>query len=584
MDSFFMECFAPVRIMMKDSRFIVLGALLAAGSLGAADSAAEVRRNLAEMPRPWRKAANAPAAPENEDYGNGSQRLPIPKLDAPTYEKILAYWAKKHPHVKLEEMGRSPGGLPLLLMTISDFTIPDDEKFNIAIVTHHVGGEHSAFYAMMKTLEFLVSPEAEKYRKKYQFSIIPVGNPDGFFKNSGSVNLRKGDPYTGGRGSQWNIKELTVKDAEVNPELIVFTKVLDRVKPELLFDWHGASRQVPGHIMIQYLGGAASNHALKGWADNLLAAAMAGSAGSSPSFPIEREIQRMSSVRAPREAFPGRFRDSGDYFYSDMYPYLKYHTMPIIFEIGYEQMALDSLLGVLEFGMTPPAELNGSLPVDNIATDWAGMMIRSYGRTPGEKRRSRVELWSKLDSLKSYCIYPETSYLIGKVVIVGPGGEKRLFGDCKKAYSTHIRRSGIFASRPDDENFDWTAIRQILKLAPKDNLTFAMTDMSTPPETGLIQNGITFATDIQIPNRYQVKMLDVRLNGKLLAESETDGWQLVKHDNGFRLFVHVPPEKAKKLDLFFFTAGYTSDAPLAWGWQPSADLLREIAQDEAKQK
>lgn len=552
--------------------------LFTSGILTAADSAADVRKNLERMPRPWKAPDYTPASPAEENYTQRANTSRLFKIDWPVFEAALKHWAEKYPHARLSELGKTHEGDPIYRMTVTDFSVPEDQKFNIVITTNHSGAERSGLHAAMAALEYLLSPEAAKYRSRFTISVIPCANPYGFFRSETPLNSRKIDPYAAGRGSHWDIRALTPKKPEDTPELMAFIKLLDETTPELLLDWHGVGRLVPGEIMTQYVGSAGSNHVFKPWADDLVNAAATGARrGNTAVFQLERELQRLVSVREPREAFPQRFRDSGDYFYSDLYPYLKYHTLPIMFEIGYEEMAVNALTGLLDYGMNPPPELNNSLPVDNIITDWSGFMIQSYGSTPGEKRRSRVELWSKAPEFRTYSLYPSTTYHIGKVITFGKAGLEQLLEGRDNAYSFNLARSAIFENRTSDAAFDWEAIRQFIRLGPEVNLAYSMMELREPGTPSPIEHGITFAQDIQISPARQVEMLDVRVNGQPLRQDSRDGWELIKHPGGHRLLIHVPPEKSSKLGMFILTAGYTSDAELSWGWQPDPEIVKLAA-------
>lgn len=553
---------------------------LYAAAAAAADEAAAVRRNLATMPRPWRSADYRPASPEAESYEGRANTGRLFRIDWKTFETALKYWDEKYDFVRLESMGANLEGDPMYKLTVTDPAVPPDEKFRIVIYAQHSGSERSGLHACLAALEFLMAPEAAKYRGKYEITVVPSGNVYGFFRAETPLNSKRIDPYAAGRGAHWNIGEIEPKKPEDTPELVAFCRLMDEIRPEILLDFHGVGRYVPGEIMTQYIGAAGSNHVLTPWADRLIEAMRRqANAGGTTVFRLDEEIQRLISVRESREAFPRRFRESGDYFYTDMYPYLKYHTLPIMFEIGYEKMAVEGLKGLLDFGLAPPADLAGGLPVDQLSTDWGGFIVRSWGATPGEKRRSRVDLWNRAEGIESGVIYPSTTYRIGRFACFGEQGVKALFGDRPRAFSTNLVKSGIFADRADTAQINWSAIRQFLKLGPEVNLAMGTVsgNLDKMPDTGAPQHGVSFAFDIQIAPAHKVEMLDVRLNGHSLKEDPRDGWQLVPYDGGHRLFVHVPPEKSAKLHLYFVTAAYDSDAKLAWGWRPEPEILKRAA-------
>ncbi|MBR7127609.1 MAG: hypothetical protein IKD09_03385 [Lentisphaeria bacterium] len=556
--------------MKKSISFLAIAA--AAISFVCADEAAQLRENLKNMPRPWAKENYSAIGTAAESYEGRTNLAKGNKLDWSMFESSLQYWAKQFDYCSLDVLGKTLENDPIYCMKITNNAIPSDKKFKILIVAHHGGGERSALHSTMAALEFLVSDEAKKYRDNYEIRVIPCGNIFGYFRSETPQNSKGIDPYAGGRGNHWDIKNLVPKKPENTPEIVTFCKVLDEMKPELLLDFHGVGRLYPGIIMTQYIGGAGSNHVLKPWATDLInyVRDMAGKSGT-PCYDLDEEIQRLVAVNDARKAFPQRFRDSGDYFYTDLYPYLKYHTLPLIFEISHEQMAVEGLRGVLEYGMNAPANLDGSFPVDNILTDWGGFMVQAWGTTPGEKRASRVELWNKIEEMQTFAVAPPVSYRIFRVVTFGSNGEKEFIGNLKPTWSYDTKTTGIFKNRPDTETVKWSVIDQFIKLGPEGRVGKVYANFNVK-EAKCPQNGISMAFDIQIAKEYDVDLLDIRLNGITLKKDSRDGYQLIKHNRGHRLIVNVPPEKSAKTAMYIVSAAYNSNAPLKWGWESPKNI------------
>ena len=515
----------------------------------------ELKDNLAAMPRPWL----------NES----------PVIDWLVYQNALSRWAET-PFAELREWGRSLEDDPLFEIRITDFEIPPDRKFHIAITAHHSGGERSALHAAMKLAEYMVSSAAAGYRKHVEIAIMPCGNPFGYFRQEGYSHPQNSagiDPYTGRTPDyHWNVSELKFEGLEKCPEIAAFCKFMDDFQPEILLDFHGVGRTINGEIMIQYFGSAGSNHALTPWSGRLLDAMhrFIMNHGDTSAFPMEENIQRLHSTGEARQAFPFRFRRSGDMFYTDMYPYIKYHTMPIMMEIAYEEMAVNAIRGLLDYALNPPVDQNHSLPVDNIVTDFSGLSVCAWGTTPGEKRRSRCELWGQVEGIKTFCLTPRFTYHFAKLITLGRSGYKHAFGDKMPGPLGRYGISDFFDCKISNEDIDYDIIREFIALGPEKHISaLDEIDLSSMPEHVTTEFGISFANDIQINPKFEVKMLDIRLNGIPLREDSRDGYQLIRTDHAYRLFIHVPPEKAIRLKFYFITAGYTADAPLKWGWQPA---------------
>ena len=556
---------------MKKS-VVFLTALLSGLSFVYADEAAQVRENLKKMPRPWAKENYSAIGTAEETYEGRVNFRRGNAVDWSVFESSLQHWDKQYDHCKLDIIGKTLENDPMYCMTVTDFNVPADKKFKILIVAHHGGAERSALHSAMAALEFLVSDEAKKYHANYEIKVIPCGNMFGYFRSESPMNSKGIDPYAAGRGNHWDIKNLVPKNPENTPEIVAFCKILDEMKPELLLDFHGVGRLYPGIIMTQYIGSAGSNHVLKPWATEFINyIRQAASKSGSTCYALDEEIQRLVAVNDARKAFPQKFRDSGDYFYTDMYPYLKYHTMPIIFEISHEKMAVEGLRGVLEYGMNLPADLDGSLPVDNILTDWGGFMIQAWGTTPGERRASRTELWDKLEEIQTYGAAPPVSYRIFRAVTFGSNGEAELTGGLKPAWSYDTKNTKIFKNRPDTDSVKWSAIDQFIKLGPEGRVGKTYPNFNAKEAVGP-KNGLSLAFDIQIDKKYDVDLLDIRLNGITLNKDSRDGYQLIKHDRGHRLIVNIPPEKSANMVMYIISAAYNSNAPLQWGWEAPKDV------------
>ncbi len=555
---------------MKTFLTFLLGTALLGAAAG--DSAASVRKNLERMPRPWQNPAYHPA-PEDETYVGGANTGVIDKLDRQRYTAVLRDWAEQYDFFTLEELGRTFENDPIYLVKITSPGVPADQKFRIALTSLHTGSERSPLYALMAAMEFLCSPEAQKYRDRYEIAIVPSGNPYGFFRTEefSPWNSRKVIPYAPPE-SEWYIRNLSFKKIADSPEIAAFCKLIDDFQPEIQIDWHGVGRHIPGEIMHQYINSAGSNHTLAGWSNLLDEAMLSSAVRAGHSLPrYEESLQRLKSVTAAGQAFPRRFRESKELFYTDLYPYLKYHTMPLTMEIAYEGMAVAALRGLLDFGLNPPTELNGSLPVDNLRTDFGGLTVGSGGVTPGEKRASRVELWNQIEGVNTFRAYPRFYGRDLFVITLGRAGIKEFFGDKNPNSWSRLDQEQFFAPRTSGAEYDWEAINQFLRLGPETQLApqGGLAVSMNAPEHLRIEHGLSFAFDIPVAARYQAEILDLRVNGFELPNAPRDGWQLLKTDLGYRVVIKLSGEKCADHNFFIVSCGYTSDAPApTWGWKP----------------
>jgi len=222
----------------------------------AADSAADVRQRLAEMPRPWNEAMH--------------------RLTLEEYSATLEYWAKQYPNwVAVEKAGQSVKGLPIHLMTITDKETPIEDKQIALFVSLHGGPERSGTTSLMHLAEWLLSddPQARETRRNQLVLLMPIINPEAFFQTDRFGNAHGIDPYTG-RGGTWNLDTLTFQPLEKAPELAAFLNIVDQYRPEIIVDMYGIGLQEfpddklgdrtmrKGQTMFEIVGSAYSNYAL----------------------------------------------------------------------------------------------------------------------------------------------------------------------------------------------------------------------------------------------------------------------------------------------------------------------------------
>jgi hypothetical protein len=252
--------------------------------------------------------------------------------------------------------------------------------------------------------------------------------------------------------------------------------------------------------------------------------------------------------------------------------------MIILPEIAYDELPVECIKGLFNYVDNLHPRFHNGLPVDNIFTAWGGAMVQSYGIKPGERRASRVDLWRKVPGIHIWTLSPQSTYHASYAVTFGRDGIKEFFGTTEPSHLLKVNIGETFSSRTDDDRFSWSAIGEFIKVGPGRHYTngnLIDTNFKNLIKINPPQHGITLASDIPIAQKHEVKMLDVRLNGYPLQESAVDGYELVKYEAGHRLFINVPPEKAKNLHLFVVSYAYDSDAEIKWTWQPNKEILEK---------
>jgi len=286
-----------------------------------ADEPDEAKAALARAPRPW--------------------TAPMYHFSRQEYEETLRYWAQKHPNlVTLETRGTTREKMPILLLRISDKSVPDADKQVCLVTALHGGPERSGTTTILHLAEWLLgdSPEAAEIRRKQIVLVMPIINPYALFVSDRFGNSQGIDPYTGVQGKMFDPKTLQLTSPEKSPELQAFVSVVDQYRPEVHADMHGIGLQeyplaamgdrslYSGQTMFESSGAAYSNFALRPWdwrvTEAMVAAAREAGYGSDR---YEADSQRAYSGPAMAR-IADRVFGGAPLFYTAHYGYAKYHT------------------------------------------------------------------------------------------------------------------------------------------------------------------------------------------------------------------------------------------------------------------
>jgi hypothetical protein len=474
------------------------------------------------------------------------------------YEQILKD-AVSSGFAQLTTYGKSKENDPIYGITISDFSIPKDEKFNILIAGLHVGGERAALNAAIATIKFLLRKSSRKYLSKYAITLMPVINPYGCFrKNLDQYHKNSSgfDPYVGKWGQSFNYPSLSLTDKENEPELVAFLSAIDKIKPEVLLDWHGTNGK-ENELMRETLGASLSNHFIMPWATRLLNSMRKEVCkGNSAVFDLEEYLERIAAPNEFRQMFPNRVRPSNAVFYPDLYAYIKYHTLPIVMEIAQAETGYRALKGLMDYGYKVAPEYRNSLPVNHIGTDFGNLVVASYGTNPGQKRQSRCELQSKIDHMLPFYASPMYLGEMCAALALGPSGIKEMVGTIplREMQNYPIKSFPVSIVNQEKVLYDNLTNAQSKMLLPLlANINY---DDSKVKDIENIQNGLTLQMFIPIGRKRSISMTKVLLNGQELLESSSFGYQLIKGSDAWHLFINLPPKYTKNTKIYHIYANY----------------------------
>lgn len=149
-------------------------------------------------------------------------------------------------HCKITDIGASVNKRPIRLVTITDFSVPDDDKKKVFIQAFQHPGEDCVGYYMEGLIERLLSdtPEALAVRKGLVFYLVPMVNPDGAFHGSCRYNANGED-----------LNSIWLKDDPGQPEVACIRQWLQTHKRQgneldLFLDIHSHSQRWPSNAII----------------------------------------------------------------------------------------------------------------------------------------------------------------------------------------------------------------------------------------------------------------------------------------------------------------------------------------------
>lgn len=531
-----------------------LGLTVLAGLLSslAADDAADQAAALARMPAPWKQ--------------------PAPRFSAAEYAGTLRYWAETHPDCcVLSERGRSDDGYPIYLLDLTDRSAPDDEKQRVVVTGLHQGPERSGATTILRFVEWLLSqdPEARETLKRQRVLVMPIVNPHGFFAVESNGNAAGLPVYDGQRGKMFDIPALKLLQPEKTPELRAFLGVIDEFQPEVHADIHGISLSFPGQLVYETAGSAGSNHALRPW-DARLPDAMIAAAREAgyPSDRWEADAQRM--LWGPElEPHAAKLWMGRVFFYPATYAYMRYHTLPVLTENGWEEGGVARLRGLLRVGNSRSELQPDPGYAVNRMKMIGGHFLATYGGSAAARRKSRFELWNRQGAVALGMLYPQCDCRALFACAVTPEAQAALSPTGAKnpalTASEFVRR---MKSRPDMKG---DAIEAFVRAGPETKLYL---DPATEPASGQgLDHGLTILLRLAYA---KPELLDVRLNGHRVPVSETDGYQVWCGDGYTHLQFNIPPETSRVSGLFLASVAYKPEVQRSYGWQPPAEVLKRI--------
>ena len=176
----------------------------------------------------------------------------------------------------------------------------------------------------------------------------------------------------------------------------------------------------------------------------------------------------------------------------------------------------------------------------------------AWGATPVQRRRSRVELWGRMDQIS--VAEPGYGLIGGRALIFSSDPEQM-----KRLMSKGIHLPGgaylvpwlnfVAALRKEEAaaHFDLEAAHRMVceRHKPSVGMYFSMGQGAPARQDDVIRHGLALQVYLPFP---QATIKEIRLDGHPIGESPTDGYT-VYHNPGTAVEVSIPPGKVRPLHI-----------------------------------
>ncbi len=475
----------------------------------------------------------------------------------PPYEKLVAVlekWGGEHKDIMtLEPLGRSKEDRPVYAIKLTDPTVKDDNKEHALVTALHSGLERSATTAMMAIIEWLLSdePAAREILRRQVVICLPVPDPDRYVK--GEFSPIYGD---------WTLRG--PRDPKNVPEAVFVQRLMDLFQPEVLADIHGTNLDFERYIMFECSGTSYSNNALRPYYREIIRQMdEAALAEGFPSDRAESDAERIffgpGLADMPSRCWVGRPR-----CYGAIYAYYHFHTLVSASEVGWDRSGVLRHRRLLQIGNERwPGEHYPGYPTRVILGN-THARLTAYGQTAAERRRSRVELWNRLGEFTFGTLDPAVRGKMMCVLSTSPAADETYLPDPSlktfvQRVQEHPNMNGEVIAKfadgwPAGQNNPepWLALqrRHAERRIERQGSESSGASGDGPDR---IQHGACLR--LRLPYQ-QAQIIDLRLNGRPVPQSETDGFLTWIARGCTYIQISLSPEHLGKENLFVVTCEY----------------------------
>ena len=455
-------------------------------------------------------------------------------------QELLERWQREHPAMmELQIRGRSEQDRPVYVAILTDSTVSADDKEHVLVSALHAGVERNAAMTVLSLMEWLLAgaPLAREILRRQVIVCMPIPNPDCYIAGT------HGNTY-----SEWTLKG--PKSPAAMPEAVAVQSVMDEYQFEVFTDLHGTSLDFEKYIMFEISGASSSNTALRPYHGDVIR--LMDEAALAEGYPSNvQESSREQLYWGPEldeisdKVLGGRPRP-----YAAIYCYNLYHTMVLTTEVSWERSGLLRNRRLLQIGNEIwPGEYYPGYPV-RVTRSSGYHMVTAYGQTAAARRRSRVELYAKHGQIWQGMADPFIEGKLLYVVASTTAAADRWLSD--RTLAGFARRlsncPGVDAQNIEKFVSGWPVGQN------NPNPFIVVVENKTRQSQ---EQPIEYGLSIRVRIFYhKARILDLRLNGHPIPQSETDGY-LTWIAKGMTIVqINVPPEKSKVTELYTITCEY----------------------------
>ena len=487
--------------------------------------------------------------------------------------KGLQGWARSHPDIMdVETRGKSVLGKPILLVKITNEKTSDENKSVVLFTSTHCGNEELGTTSLLHLTKWLLGKGevVENIREKIVVLIMPCVNPDGW-----DAHRRTGRSYYSKRSKGYtalNVYGINIYDskylfgpaaAEENPEGMAILNVVEEYKPDAAADVHSGQR---GVMVAEHSGFSWSDfnaHSFQPLVVEEMCQALenAGFLAFRPAMDSGR-IKLGSRIEGQEHDYLriGNYKQTMTTFY-----YRRYHTLAYTWETGADLAVVARARRLLEIGTeTWRNEFYPGYPGNQVGR-WDFVSISAWGNTARKRRKSRIELWRKVNQLHYGSVVRHVSpatkvgRLMGVCATTTKASEKWIGNGTKKVLLSNV--AGL-------KHVNFSQIAEFARGIPM--------AVTSPPhyslgyKTGVVSDDpVKHGMSIRLWVQYKdAEIIEVCIDGHKVNQSEVEGY-MVRRGPGTIVQFNIPPGKVR--EVHFVSVAYKVGSVHKQGFDQESD-------------